>query len=105
MQAKIGTFLSVLDRAPCSTEVPQLRLIRRLGKKLRRARAKIGLADVALGIPRITRLLERASALLSTAKDVLAQGETAGWVSTACAADLRAFLDDLRVCVEGVPRR
>jgi hypothetical protein len=43
--------------------------------------------------------------LLSTAKDVVAQGETAGWVSTGCAADLRVFLDDLRLCVEGVPRR
>jgi len=105
VQAKIGSFLSILDRPPCSTEVPQLRLIRRLGKKLRRARAKIGLADAALGIPRITRLLERASVLLSTAKDVVAQGETAGWVSTGCAADLRVFLDDLRLCVEGVPRR
>ena len=105
VQTKIGTFVTLLERPPCSTETPQLKLVRRLGKKLRRARAKIEKADAALAIPRITRLLARASSLLAGARDALAKGEVEGWVSPACAADLRAFLDDLRICVEGVPRQ
>ena len=104
VQAKIGTFLSILERAPCSVDTPQLKLVRRLGKKLRRANTKIGQADVALAIPRITRLLGRASTLLAGARDALTKGEVDGLVTPACAADLRAFLDDLRICVEGVPR-
>jgi hypothetical protein len=105
VQAKIGSFVSILERPPCSVEVPQFKLIKRLGKKLRQARAKIGKADLALAIPRITRLLGRASTLIAGARDALAKGETEGRVSPACANDLRAFLDDLRICVEGVPRQ
>ena len=105
VQSRIGTFLSLLERPPCSVETPQLKLVRKLGKKLRRARNKIGQADAALAIPRITRLLDRAGLLLVAARDALAKGETAGLVSPSCASDLAAFLDDLHLCVQGVPRR
>jgi hypothetical protein len=105
VQARIGSFLGLLDRPPCSVETPQLRLVRKLGKKLRRARTKIGQADGAVAVPRITRLLERARVLVDAARKALAKGEVAGSVSPACGAELAAFLDDLSICVQGVPRR
>jgi len=105
VQGRIGGFLSILERPPCSVQTPQLKIVRKLGRKLRRARNKIGQADAALGIPRITRLLDRAEVLLAGARNALAKGEVAGLVPPACASDLAAFLDDLHLCVQGVPRR
>jgi len=104
VQAKIGGFVSLLDRAPCNTEVPQVRLVRKLGKKLRKARAKLARAEEVLALSRVPRLIARADTLLASAQDALGHGERVGLVSTACAADLRAFLADVRTCVAGVPR-
>jgi len=67
--------------------------------------SSLGQADAALGIPRITRLLDRAEILLAGARNALAKGEVAGLVPPSCASDLAAFLDDLHLCVQGVPRR
>ena len=104
VQAKIGTFVSLLEREPCHTEVPQVRLVRRLGKKLRKARAKLARAEVVLALPRVPRLIARADTLLASAESALTTGEQNGLITAACAADLRAFLGDVRICVAGVPR-
>lgn len=101
---RIGTFITILEREPCNSQTPRINVIRKLGKRLRKARAKLDAADAAVRLPRITRLLDRAQDQIVLAADVLGRAEGAGHVTAACAADLRAFLEDVRLCVAGVPR-
>ena len=103
VQAKIGTFPSLLERSPCDTQVTP-KLVRKLGKKLRKARAKLARAEEVLALSRVPRLIDRASTLLAAAHEALARGESQGLVTAACAADIRAFLTDVRTCLAGVSR-
>jgi hypothetical protein len=101
VEARIGDLINLVKNGPCAEE-PLVRAVsKKLLKKLAKARARVAAADTASKAAAITRLLGKADHLLDVAQALLATAVDRHLLSAECAATLRGFLDELRVCVAG----
>jgi hypothetical protein len=101
VEARIAALIDLVKTGPCADE-PLVRAVsRKLQKKLGKARARVAKADDATKAAATAKLLGKADHLLDVADGLLTTAVGRDLLSAECAATLRGFLDELRVCVAG----
>lgn len=103
-EARIGELIAILQSRSCGGSELARALARKLRKKLVKARARVARADAVTRAAAVTRLLGRADNLLVTAEGIIDAAVARQLIAPACADALRAFLQDLKECVAGLPR-
>lgn len=104
VEAKIAELLAVVKSRACAGDTLVKSLARKLQKKLKKAKAAVAHADDATKAALVRRLLAQADTLIAAARRALDQAIGRGQVSPACGDALRAFLDEIALCADGVPR-
>jgi hypothetical protein len=104
VDAKIEELLNILDGKACADDTLTKQFARKLARKLRKARAKVGRADDATRAQAVSKLLARADVLLDLGTTIVSRAIATTSISGACGEALQGFLADIRQCVQGLPR-
>jgi len=105
VDAKIQSLLDILASKACADDTLTKKFAKKLTRKIRKARAKLGLADDATRAQAVTNLLARANVLLDLGTTIVANAVASTSISAACGDALQDFLADIRQCVQGLPRQ
>ena len=103
VDTKIQDLLNVLESKACADDTLTKMFAKKLAKKIRKARAKLGRADDATREQAVSNLLAKAGVLLDLGANIVANAIAGTSISPACGEALQAFLADIRQCVQGLP--
>jgi hypothetical protein len=104
VEAKIPDLFLILDGPACTGDAITKKTARKIKKKVNKVRARIGQADDATKQTALVALLGKADALLGLGQTLIANAAERWRVSPECAAELQAFLAEMRQCVSRLPR-
>lgn len=103
-EAKAADFVGTVSGPACSGQPLVKKLRRKVKKKASQIRAAIDRADRATKQKLLDKLLRNADSLVTVARRLLADAVAKGQLSAECAAELGDLLEDVRGCVQGLPR-
>jgi hypothetical protein len=100
---KLVELEAILNDQACADAVLTKKLVKKLVKRVRKARARLAKADAATRDALIDKLVGKADTLLGLAGGVLSNAVADGVITSACGDQLQAFLGEIRQCVAGIP--
>ena len=99
---KIDEVLAILEGPPCGDEQVKGSIVRKLTKRLKKARKRIVKADKA-DVAKVAGHVTKAAVMLTAAQLYLGHLMTDGKLSWECGMALQGFVSELEQCVAGVP--
>jgi hypothetical protein len=99
----LGTLVARVESSPCGSEEVVKRTVRKLKKRLKKARARLMRADRATREARILKQIDKAQKLLGKARALVATAVDAGLISSGCGAELTALIAEVESCTRGLP--
>jgi hypothetical protein len=100
---KLLELEAILNDQACADAVLTKKLVKKLVKRVRKARARLAKADAATRDALIDKLVGKADTLLGLAGGVLSNAVADGVITSACGDQLQAFIGEIRQCVAGIP--
>jgi hypothetical protein len=102
VEAEVDAFLALISGPACGGEPLVKKLRKKVRKKVVQVRASLRKADAKTKTAAILALHAKATSLLETARQLLANAVSAELLSDACATELGGFLDHLGLCIVGL---
>jgi hypothetical protein len=100
---KIDELLAVLEGPACGEEVLKRPFLKKLGKRLKKARGKLEKANGLEDVLKIPGLIEKAGVQIDKARAFLVKQATNDKISDECGVALTGFVDGIDVCLDAVP--
>jgi len=99
----LASLLARVESSPCGSEEVVKKVVRKLGKRVTKARKRLTKADATTKARKVPKLIAKTQRLLEKARRFVGKAAERGLISTACGADLTALIDEILVCLGGLP--